>query len=177
MIIKEAQSQWLKRAYDIAFSKTNDPEFSSAFASKLLTQTRLNPTHSSSQGQGIAQISSDIDAVDPLNPEEAIDFAASRDAAIFSETGDLATAMVGQTASTEGEEVAASELKQILENEQYVQRSLIKSNTENEDSSFTELDSPENRFRKSVSSNDLDGTTNVINDLIDQRVSHRASVR
>ena len=43
MILKEAQSQWLRRAHDLALERTRNPQFAIAFASKLFEQTRMKP--------------------------------------------------------------------------------------------------------------------------------------
>lgn len=175
MKMKEAQSQWLQRAYDVAYETSQDPEFALAFATKMFTQTRLNPTHHSDAGIGIARLQ-ELDDVDPLNPEAALRFAAQRDADIYAQTGDITASLVGELAQTNPQAVEG-ELNAISENRAVVEQALAsgKSDAVTGESTFTELDSPENRFRESVRNDDLEGTNNVINDLIDQRVSHRAS--
>jgi len=177
MRIKEAQAQWLRRAYEIAFTVTQNPEFSTAFASKMLTQSRLNPTHNSPEGVGIAQLDPTLAAdvnVDPLNPEDALQFAAQRDAEILNQTGDITAAMVGPDAQADPV-LAQKQLQEIQENSASVEQALFA--TGQEEGTFTELDSPETRFRNSVKQDDLGGTTNVIDEMIDSRVSHRAATR
>jgi len=155
---------------------TDSPEFALAFASKLYTQTKLNPTHNSPQGVGIAQLSKELDDVDQLNPEDALNFAAGRDAAVYAETGDLAQAMAGEIAAQSGPEAAASQMQTIVENQSVVGKALQVGNVvDSEESTFSELDSPENRFRQSTRADDLPGTTNVIDEMIDMRVKNRAS--
>lgn len=177
MKIKEAQSQWMRRAYDIAYATTKDPEFALAFASKMLTQTRLNPTHSSANGVGIAQLPEDVRDtanVDPLNPEEALTYAAQRDADILAQTGNVAAAMVGELAQVDQGQ-AQHQLRSIQENQTVVQQSLFSGNQE--EGTFTELESPETRFREAVRGKDLARTNSVIDEMAGQRVAQRAATR
>lgn len=166
MIIKEAQSQWLRRAHDIAFERTRNAEFAIAFASKLFEQTRMNPTHKGNTGVGIANLNPELDVADPLNPEEAIQYAVERDASILEAGGDVGQAIsnsMGEGGSTN------QSMRNIQENATTIQDELFGGE---EGQTFDDFESPERRFRHAVKTNDISATSGVINELIDNRIGH-----
>jgi len=166
MIIKEAQSQWLRRAHDIALERTRSPEFAIAFAAKLFEQTRMNPTYKGPTGVGIANLAPELEPADPLNPEEAMQFAVERDAQILEAGGDVTQAIANSIDDGGG---TNQTMRNIQENSQLIQDELFGAA---EGETFDDIESPERRFRHAVNTNDTAGTTGVINEMIDTRIGH-----
>ena len=105
---------------------------------------------------------------DPLNPEEAIQYAVERDASILEAGGDVGQAIV-ESMSAEGNPNPDS-VRNIQENAPLIEDELF---GKKEGETFTELESPERRFRHAVKTNDAPATAGVVNELIDARVGRR----
>lgn len=170
MILKEAQTQWLRRAYDIALERTQNPEFAIAFASKLYEQTRMNPTHQGPTGVGIADLPPDLEVADPLNPEESIQYAVERDASVLEAGGDVSQAIV--ESMSQGGNPAPQSVRNIQENAPLIEEQLF---GPEQGQTFDDFESPEKRFRHAVRSNDAIATRGVIDEMIDARVGHRGT--
>jgi len=154
---------WIARAFDLALQQTRDEEVALNFAARLLRKSGGDPDFKSKDAVGIAALPQDLEDVDPMNPEDAINYDLSRYLGNVSSTGDPVLAAVVDDAAN------SSDAKQLrLEQTQSAQE--LKDSLFGGDSGFDQLDSYEGRFKAAIAVDNRPAAEKVLNELIDKRV-------
>lgn len=157
--LNKSQSKWLQAVYNKAYTESNDNAFSLTFAANLYNATRLNPNFKSIDGEmvGIASLPKDTEGVDSSNTEDALSYAVQRD--------------LNKYIQADGDPSSIGDPEMIEVIEQQLDAELF-----GNDDTFTGIESRENRFKKSMKSNNTEALGQMIDELMQDRVTQRTKV-